>query len=511
MRLGQPIISLSLCFGLTLSGSARLAITNKHLSTQASVPVVAKGVVVESLTKGSEAERVGLRVGDILLSWARGDVRGEIESPFELPQIETEQASRGPIKIEGLRGAEKRVWLLRSQGWGIVVRPHFSGSVLSIYLEGQRLADAGKLTEGVKLWRAGALSTQAGQDRSAGPFMLACVAQRLFWAQRWEESYDAYREAIQQATEPEPTVRAELFRQWAGALLYRDDLANAKKYYEEVLRAWRSLNMENVEVSHSLVDVGLAAWKQGDFPTAEECWRQSLAIAHKLAPHSIAMVRSLSNLGALSEDRGHLEQAEGYYYQALAIAEKFFPISPNLSLTLTNLGTVADQRGDLEGAEEYHRKALAVAEQIGSENLIADVLDRLGECILERGYPARAAKFQERALAIRQRLNPDSLAVASSLAALGRIARLQRDLAKAGEYYQRALTIAKRTTPQPPEVASLLIGAGNLMREQQNFVQAEEHYRQALAILDKADPGSVNHAATVANLATTVRHLGRPN
>src|SRR5579864_5843466 len=57
------------------------------------------GIIVESVDKNSEAEKAGIQRGDILLDWTRGDRKGPIASPFDLPYLRFEQASRGPVKI----------------------------------------------------------------------------------------------------------------------------------------------------------------------------------------------------------------------------------------------------------------------------------------------------------------------------------------------------------------------------------------------------------------------------
>src|SRR5260221_11850714 len=78
---------------------------------------LSRGVVVEWVLPNYGADRAGLKPGDILLEWSRGNRRGEIESPFDLDYIRFEEASRATIKLEGLRGSEKRSWLLGSDYW----------------------------------------------------------------------------------------------------------------------------------------------------------------------------------------------------------------------------------------------------------------------------------------------------------------------------------------------------------------------------------------------------------
>jgi hypothetical protein len=42
------------------------------------------GIVVERVLKGSEAEKAGLREGDVLLGWTQGSASGSFIFPFDL-------------------------------------------------------------------------------------------------------------------------------------------------------------------------------------------------------------------------------------------------------------------------------------------------------------------------------------------------------------------------------------------------------------------------------------------
>src|ERR1041385_7251670 len=91
----------------------RLALSFAFISvfshTQASpenpavTPNLGPGVVVERVSQYGEAETAGIRAGDLLLRWSRKntkDAKGEIQSPFDLMEIETEQSPRGKVTLE---------------------------------------------------------------------------------------------------------------------------------------------------------------------------------------------------------------------------------------------------------------------------------------------------------------------------------------------------------------------------------------------------------------------------
>jgi hypothetical protein len=115
-----------------------------QISTGQDISLLKSGVVVERVLRYSESDKAGIQEGDILLRWVRGDVHGELLSPFDLNNTEVEQEPRGTVTLEGLRGKERRTWQLGQDRWGIEVRPNFPDAALTLYREGQDLAVAGK-------------------------------------------------------------------------------------------------------------------------------------------------------------------------------------------------------------------------------------------------------------------------------------------------------------------------------------------------------------------------------
>src|SRR5215472_9043695 len=53
------------------------------------------GLVVEKVEPGYQANRAGIREGDVLLSWTQGEAFGKFESPFDLIRLDLNQRPRG--------------------------------------------------------------------------------------------------------------------------------------------------------------------------------------------------------------------------------------------------------------------------------------------------------------------------------------------------------------------------------------------------------------------------------
>lgn len=505
IKFSSSITSFCVVLEVVLSAHCQSAISTRTVSS-----CLKKGLVVEQVFKDSQAQRAGVHPGDILVSWKRAGAEGEFGSPFDLANIFLEQAPRGPITISAFSGRSRREWVFRSDAWGISVRPNFSEPILSIYLQGEELLAAGKLAEATERFRAAAAIAQESDAVWIGPWLLSHAGKLLFVAQQWDLSDAVYDQAIVQAANATPLVRAELFRQRAAAFAAHQDLPTAAKYYGDVVLECRKLGGRTMLEASTLLSLAVIELKRGDYDAAEEHLRHAMAIGETQAPTSIQTLLTVVNLAVLYQDLGQLAKAEEYYLKALDKEEKSFPHSAHLEGTLNNLGVLFDQQGDLARAEEYHRRALSVADRLDPNSLdVADILANLAECILEQGNPSRAELYEKRALSIREKASPVSLSSAYSLAGLGKIARVRGDLTKAEEYYRRSLVIVANTDAPGRDQAKFFVGLAAVFRERRDFPKAEHLYRQALELIEKKDPESVDRTTILGDLAGTLYHQSR--
>src|SRR5215831_12306704 len=149
------------------------------------------GVVVEKVAKGSEGERAGLKEGDVVLSWSRGDLKGSVDSPFDLSPAEIEQAARGPVLLTGTRGVEKKSWTLGANAWTVQTRPNFIGSTLAAYLSGQELNQPGTAKAAAERWRPFVDQTKDCQPEWVHIWLLARTASVLAADRLWKEADEA--------------------------------------------------------------------------------------------------------------------------------------------------------------------------------------------------------------------------------------------------------------------------------------------------------------------------------
>ena len=468
-----------------------------------------QGLVVESVTKNSEGEKAGISEGDVIRSWTRVDVKGEIESPFDLSEIETEQEPRGRVTLEGTRGELKLAWVIGPDKWGIQTRPSLPSALLAIYSEGQDLVKTGKLNDAAERWRVAAAEGRKLQCSWLGPWLLFRAAEALANARQWTDSKSFYQEGIREAAGASPEARAQLLHAWAQAFEQQNDSANAEKYQQEALREIQKAGPETLTVAESLTDLGDIARSRRDLNKAEDCYRQGLSINERLAPGSLAVARSLDRLGSVALDAGDLAKAEEYHRQSLTIRKRLAPGSLDVATSLNNLGKVARGRGELDKAEEYYSESLEIREKLAPGSLeVATSLNNLGNIPLDRGDLAKAEEYYHRALEIREELAPGSSDVAGSLNNLALDVGIGGDLAKAGEYLRQALAIDEKLAPDSLDVARDLINIGSNLCVRGDLAKAEEYQRQALEILKSIVPGSLAVAITLGNLGEVSNDRG---
>lgn len=510
------------------------------------------GIVIESVQKGSAAEKAGLHENDILLHWSQSDANGDIKSPYNLFFLETERAPREEVTLIGLRQNEKSSWRLGSETiWGIEARPNFSDTLLAVYRTGQQLVKDGKVAEAAGYWRSegGSLATSSSALSWLSSWFSFHAAEMLAASQKWQEADAAYAEAIQRASSSDPDVITQLFQTWGITYRRREqwdsaekcylqalnnqrktegedtlitarilnnignvawelnDLPKTKQYFTETLNIRRKLAPQSLQLAWTLEGLGNAASVSGDLGRASEYYLESLTIKEKIVPGSIELARTLHNFGNLNLDLAHLALAQQCFYRALNLVNgKIHPQSSFIAVLNNGLGLAAYYRGDLAKAEEFFITAISI-DKVSSPNSIeiAGHINNLGMVAEERGDFNKAEQYYQEALAIQQKLRPNQLSSAESFANLGVVYQKLRDFFHAEEYALKASEIANKLAPNSPDAANDFDLLGDIARDSGDLFKAEAYYRRALAIQERIQPESQVYATTLAELAAIAR------
>ena len=306
-----------------------------------------------------------------------------------------QDASRAPVVIYGMRGAQRRTWIFNSDSWSFQTRPNFQGALRDQYLRALELSEDGNSTEAVKILESP--SFEADSEKTwLRPWLYARAGRMLMHADNWEDSNLQLKQAIELSSKMSPIIRIELFRLLGSSLEFRGDLVSAIQQYASMGQEAQQLDPEGMVVATSLLMLGSVEQQQDDLERAASHLDHALNISKRLAPHSFQTATILEHLGILAEYRNDLENAQRNYVEALQIEETYFPESRQLASTLTNLGTLAHWRGDFERAEVYYRRALRIADKIEQNGpQVADILNNLGDSMLAQGHPKSAELISE--------------------------------------------------------------------------------------------------------------------
>jgi CHAT domain-containing protein/tetratricopeptide (TPR) repeat protein len=451
----------------------------------------AAGVVVETVAPQSPAERVGLRSGDVIVSWSCAAAGGSIRSPYDLLPLEIEEAPRRAVTLRGQRSNQEMTWTLTAGEWGLESRPILPAGLTD-------------LAAAERSWQSAVDSAQAAGDGRLAAWLLHRLARAFAAAGKWPEADAAYGKALailEQASDN--TAAADLIRGWGKTFERRGAWDAAVERYQQALAIDRKQEPKSLSIARTLNALGVATAKRGDYAGADDLLRQALAIREELAPGTVEVTGSLTNLGILARHRGDLAAAEAYLARGEELQRRIAPDSSDRALFFQNLGNVAMDRGDLQKAEGFHRQALAIFEKTapGGDG-VTDCLSNLASIATLRGDLVAADDFLQRSLALQERKARDEADVWGTLTLLGNLAERRGDLEAAEHYYRRALKLQEKLSPEGPEVAFSLGNLGLLAIEQGGFATARTCLRRALAIREKLAPGSLD----VANI---LEHLGR--
>ena len=294
----------------------------------------------------------------------------------------------------------------------------------------------------------------------------------------------------------------------AALSLYEEGkAAQIAKKTDEIITRWTAAAKAAQQAS---VDAA-AAWlygRLGDIHEEQRQWKEA-STAHTAAWELLkesrdvaAQSRTLSALGRSSQSLNNFPDARRWFEQALhvdtAAGNEMWAAGD-----LNNLGIIAVSRSDLQAAQDHFSRALAIRERLVPNSLdVAASLHNLGNVASDRGDFRAAHDYSSRALAIRERLVPNSLDVAASLHHLGNLARERGDLPAAQDYSSRAFAIRDRLAPNSVSVASSLVSLGSIVRARGDLPKAQELMTRALTIYERLAPDSLNTVITINNLAS---------
>lgn len=453
------------------------------------------GLVIEAL-EGQAAKASSLQVGDILKSWSRTPqsklreaAGGRLASPFDLMEVEVEQAPRGPVELRGTRAGKPIQATLHGE-WTIRTRPHLTGEALADYEAGKQLVTDGKPAEGLAHWRR-----VLDVERTAKRWPTACwLALRL--AEQSAALPEGDRlpfDTVNELCSPwsRKDVLAAVTESKARTLETLGRSGDAENAWQDAVRRRQKSSTDSLPGARALNRLGALAWSRGDIPAAEAAFKQALDVLEKQAPESVDSAVALDGLGIIARTRSDLVLARTLLNRSLSLGERWASGSLTVARTLLHLSYLAVDEGDVNRSEVLLRQALAVAE--GREPggfLVTACLNALGNLASVRGDLAAAEGLFLRIVRIAENRPPLQLVLAAALVNLGGVAANRLDWETAQGYSQRGLELLRLSAPRSLIVAQVLGTLGTIARGRADKPAADRYLREELEITRALAPSS---------------------
>ena len=231
-------------------------------------------------------------------------------------------------------------------------------------------------------------------------------------------------------------------------------------------------------------------WEMGEYQLAETHRRRSKEIIDKLyaGDHS-AKALELGELGLILAERDEFESAEEHFRESLAMYERLnaetdddgeVSALKDLATLLTRQNRVNEAREQLELA---YRKAIAYYET-EEHDIVATVISALGNVEMQAGNFAEAHQHYERALELHRRLLPaDHPFIQTSMLNLGWVLLEMNQLDESEQLFRDAIALQRKVLgADHPTLASSLRQLGGVLKRAGRLDDTERVLNEALSI-----------------------------
>jgi predicted ATPase/DNA-binding SARP family transcriptional activator/Tfp pilus assembly protein PilF len=226
----------------------------------------------------------------------------------------------------------------------------------------------------------------------------------------------------------------------ASALYYfwdsRGYMSEGRQWLNKAL-ALRALVQEETRAK-ALSAVGLLAYHQDDYPTAEQALHESLML-YEHVEDDAGIAEALRHLGSVESRQGRYEVAQRHLEQSLELFRQL-KHSDGTAAALNNLGNLAWELGKNDAARAYFLESLEIRQRMGDQAGIATVLFNLGNTTRVQGDYAAAKTYYEECLRVGRNIGHAAL-IGIALKSLGVVAYHQQDYDKARRYGEESLQL----------------------------------------------------------------------
>jgi tetratricopeptide (TPR) repeat protein len=234
--------------------------------------------------------------------------------------------------------------------------------------------------------------------------------------------------------------------------------------------------------ARALARLGLVAWSQGDYESAERAYTQGLAALGDEERFRDEEAELRRGLGLVYRQQGKYEEAEAQFQRDLALSQ-LLGNRPGEARALNMLGHVEFQRRNIDSALSYYRQAQHLYEAVGDQAGVGSCLFSLGQGLIASGAYAKADALLRKAMQIYERIN-DRWWQLSIWNELGVVYLVVGKYEEAQSCLQNGLELSRVIGDESGE-AYLLCNLGQVQRELGNLQEAEATLHAALHLAEK--------------------------
>lgn len=292
-----------------------------------------------------------------------------------------------------------------------------------------------------------------------------------------------------------------IIRHRAGEFAFlQGDYPTAQALYEQSLAQKRQLG-DTLGAAKVLNSLGNLALWQRDFPQAVALVEEALQIKRQLGDKA-GISTALRNLGNIYSSMGNYEQTEQLYSESLRLSQELED-KRGYAISLGSLGKVFFLQNRYREADTYLRESLALFEIIGDKRRLAVTLDLLGCVTREMANYDQATDFSSQSLELERELG-DRWGVAASLNNLGHIKLRQGVYAASKQFYLESLAVSRELGEKhigsPLEnLGRLALVQGNTVRAVQLYAAAEKLRQQSNSLREEAEQATYNETINQAH------------
>jgi CHAT domain-containing protein/tetratricopeptide (TPR) repeat protein len=394
--------------------------------------------------------------------------------------------------------------------------PKPSAEVQKILDEAVRLAEAKQPLDSLKAADQALEAARQTSDSVGRAFAQEARARALKDLNRRDEGLAAWKEAARLSSEIGDTPRQIIALVQAGLLSFGTSKPDAEKSFAQGLAIGKSETQRLDALAQALYDSGVIMGDQGQQAAAMDYLKAALSTREAEAPESLKLIETLNalaktaiNLGIVNYDDKYEAQAKDYAARAVEICRRLAPDSSLMALSLYWLGESEYQlSGGLDAnARDHLLEALRIEKQLapGGSTKQARFLRDLGNLEETQTNFSAAREYLEEAVAMGERLAPESDEFEHALENLANVEGDEGDLPAAHDHLQRALSLKEKLHG---DLAPTYVNLGAVAADQSDFASARDYFEKAAALFAKSMPNGVGIPIALGDLSETLYRQG---